>query len=305
MKKIFFIATFLLIISCSQDSINDLKKANNINIYLIKEGQLELHDSEIDLDALLLESSPWLKSTEIDFYDWSSHSFYLKNEKEKGHLGGRHFVVTSGNKRLFAGIFFPMLLSSLPALPSIFPEDGLFSPKDVIRFSPFGIYFTGGIEEKEDFKAELIAANLLREGIDVELAAITRINSSTLEYTFKVSNQEEENIYILDPAKMGNSRFHYYTNGVSLQQDNNYYWPQNFNPTASDFIKAEWYYKLLPGETITRTIELAAYDSLPKGKVKATFSFPGAQISETGLWKKSDGRIWLGHHVAEKELTIP
>lgn len=304
MKGLVVIVFAFLFLSCSQDSTDDIRKENNINIYLVEDGQLELHNSEIDLNGLQLESTPWVKSSEIDFYDWSAHSFYLKKEKEKGNLGGRHFVVSSGNKRLFAGIFFPMYLSSMPALPSITPADGLFSPKDVIRFSPFGINYPGNIEEEEDFKTELISANILKEGIDVKILELKPKNSTTLKYTYTIFNRDDEKLYILDSEKMGSGRFHYYTNGVSLQQDDNYFWPRDFNPISSTQIEQEWYYKLLPGESVTRTVELNGYDSLPQGKVKATFSFPGAHLKETASWKKSDGRIWLGHHVAEDEIII-
>lgn len=305
MKIPVFIFLIALFISCDQDEIEHFRNSNsNINIYIVKEGQLEFQESEINLNALELENTPWIKNSDIEFYDWSAQSFYLNKEAEKGKYSGRHFVVTSGEKRLFAGVFFPMFMSSFPSLPSISPEDGFFSPKDVIRFGHFGTIRPGQLDENQEFKSELISAGKLREGIKVELTNLKRQSSATLIYTFKVTNLEADVIYILDPQKMGSPRFHYYTNGVSLIKDDSYYWPQDFETIPSDNIKQNWYYRLTPGKSITRTVEITGYSALPSGKVKATFHFPGANLKNSGEWKKPDGRIWLGDFICEQELTL-
>lgn len=305
MKNLVLVLLIGLFWSCAEGEYENYRNEDSdVNIYLVKEGQLEINSSEFDLNLLELESTPWIKDADIEFYDWSAHSFYLRKETEKRGYSGRHFVVTSGQKRFFAGIFFPMEMSSFPALASISPEDGFFSPGDVVRFGRFGYFRPGNLNENKEFKAELISSGILREGIDVEIIALKRENSSTLKYTYRVTNIETENIYILDPDKMGTSRFHYYTNGVGLNKDDNYYWARDFESTPSDIIENSWYHKLLPGSSITRTVELNGYNSLPTGKVKATFRFSGADIKRSGEWKKADGRIWLGDFVTEKELNL-
>jgi hypothetical protein len=261
MKNLLFLLLIFILNSCSQDDISYNDRNSEINIYLVKEGQLEIRDSEIDLYSLELEDTPWLKSSDIEFYDWSAHAFYLKDEIEKGQHSGRHFVVTSGQKRLFAGIFFPMYMSSFPTLPSISPEDGFFTPKDVLQFGHFGFHQPGNLNGNMEFKGELISSGILREGIDVEITGLKRENSTTLKYTYKVTNKESGNIYILDPQEMGTPRFHYYSNGISFSKDDNYYWARDFESTASDHIKTSWYYKLKPGHSIMRTIELGGYNS--------------------------------------------
>ncbi len=305
MRKLIFICLVLLLVSCSDDLSSDYRRINsNINIYLVKEGQLEIHDSEPDLKTLKLERTPWVKDSEIEFYDWSAHAFYLNREKAKSDLGMRHFVVTSGEKRLFVGVFFPMYLSSIPSMPSILPNDGYFAPKDVIQFNRFGHYYPVDLDDKTEFKAELIDAGLLRDGIEVELTKIKKINSTTLEYTYSVVNHDFETIYILDSDKMHADRFHYYTNGINIRQDDKHYWSQNLETTASEEIEAGWYYKLLPGKSISRTVVMDGYESIPNEKVMATFRFPGSVLKKTGEWKKRDGRIWLGTYMVEKEITL-
>ena len=305
MKIIHFLSVVLFLTSCTIGDVEFYRSPDSdINIYLVKEGQLEFHESEIELNSLQLEENPWVKDSDIGFYDWSSHSFFLNKEVEKSIHSGKHFVVTSGKKRLFIGVFWPMYMSSIPMIPAISPEDEWFSPKDVVRFGQFGITRPGELDENTELKKELKAAGIFREGIKVELTNIKKSGSTSISYTFKITNRDLENIYLLDPKKMGDARFHYYTNGVSLQKDDKYYWPSDFETKASDNIKSNWYQKLLPGNSMTRTVTIAGFNSLPSGKVKATFRFPGAHNLKAGEWKKPNGRIWLGDYIAEAELSL-
>jgi hypothetical protein len=266
---------------------------SDINIFLVKEGQLLIHDSDVDLNSLELESTPWVKSTEIDLYDWSSHTFYLNTEKEKAKYSGRHFVVVSGDERLFIGVFFPMEMSSLPQIPSISPEDAIFYPKNVIHFGQLGHHFTGNLEEQKEFKKALISSDLLREGIKVELTRVKKKNQTTINYSFQVTNIDRENIYVLDPDKMGASRFHYVTNGTWFSVNNTYYFPNQVNNTAFDKVQDSWYCKLKPREKMTRNVDLSNFPSSPSGKAICSFSFPGSNM-KSGNWKKSGGRLWSG-----------
>lgn len=303
MKTIFYLFVLVLLTSCLGDVENYRNnQQSGIEIYIVKEGQLTVHDTVADLNLLKLESQPWVKSSEIELYDWSSHTFYLNTGKEKAKYSGRHFVVVSGEKRLFAGVFFPLHMSSFPKMPAVSPEDDLFYPKNVIHFGLFH-WFAGKMEQQSEFKKALIAADLLHEGIKVELTRVKRKNQTTIEYTFQVTNIDKENIYVLDPDKMGASRFHYVTNGTWFSKDNTYYFPNQVNHTAFDKVQDSWYYKLHPGEKITREVELSNFQSLPSGKVKCSFSFPGSNM-KSGEWKKSDGRIWIGDYYVEKELAL-
>jgi len=306
MKNNFYLFVLLSIFSCSQEEMSlHSTNGNQFSIWIIKEGQLEFRDSlsGIDLNSLTLESSPWVRSDEINLYDWSSHTFFLNSKKEKEKYSGRHFLVVSDGKRLFAGVFFPIYMSSIPSLPFISPEDGVFSPTDVIQFGQLGHQFTGDIENLENFRNELFLDGLLHEGIQVELISLKKKNSTTLLYSFEVTNNDNENLYILDPDKMGASHFHYITNGVWLEQNNSYYFPEQIPSTPFGLVPASWYYKLQPGRRITRTVELSGFALLPSGNVNCRFSFPGS-IIKSGEWKKYDGRIWLGDYFVEKEIEL-
>jgi len=304
MKTISYLFVLVFLTSCLGDIDSYRNNSqSDIKIYIIKEGQLTIHETDVDLNSIQLERNPWVKSSEIEFYDWSSHTFYLNTDKEKGKYSGRHFVVVSGDERLFIGVFFPMYMSSFPQMPSIIPEDGVFYPNNVIHFGQLGHQFTGNMEEQNEFKKVLISSGILREGIKVELTRLKKKNQNTIEYTFQVTNIDKENIYVLDPNKMGASRFHYVTNGAWFSKDNTYYFPNQVNHTVFDKVQDSWYFKLHPGEKMTRNVELSNFPSLPSGKVKCSFSFPGSNM-KSGEWKKSSGRIWIGDYYVEKELVM-
>jgi hypothetical protein len=75
--------------------------------------------------------------------------------------------------------------------------------------------------------------------------------------------------------------------------------------TPSETIHSNWYYKLLPGRSMTRTIKSEAYHNLPEGKVNAWFTFPSASSTiKNGEWKKKDGRIWMGSFSTSTEIDL-
>lgn len=296
----------IFVCSCAdEDFIHQRNGNSDFNIYLVKNNLYELRDTLANINLLELEAKPWVKATDIEFYDESANIFYLNKEVEKSPYSGRHFVICSGKKRLVLGVFWPMHMSSFPMFPSISPEDGFFGPKDIIQFGWYGNYNSSSLIENNEFKLELISAGLYKNGIDVQLIDLKRNNSSTLSYTFTVTNLDHENIYILDPNKMGSARFHYFTNGVYLNQGNKYFQPGNLESAPSETIHSNWYYKLLPGGSMTRTIKSDAYQNLPTGKVNASFTFPSASSTlQKGEWEKSDGRTWLGNFFTSTEIDL-
>ena len=306
MKYLIFLLIIFIFSSCIEGD-NDYRNKGDgtqISIFLVKSMQLHMDDPNIDLNSLELESKPWVKSSEIEFYDWSSHTFFLNTEKEKAKYSGRYFVVVSGEERLFLGTFFSMFMSSIPSVPSILAEDGMFSPKDVVCFGQLGHQFTGEINQQPEFKKALISSGLLRSGIKAELMAVKKKNGNTVIYTFEVTNLGNENLYILDPDRMGASHFHYVCNGVWFSKSNTYYFPSEIENTAFEKVDNNWYFKLRPKQTMTRSVELTNFPEVPEGKIKCRFSFPGSMIKKSGDWKKSDGRVWLGEFFVEKELEL-
>ena len=239
MKKLYFYLMVLLFSSCIDDDIDmqRLENGSGISIYIVKEGQLQIHSnpSKSEIDKLELERDPWVIPSEIEFYDWSAHTFYLKKPKDKNEYSGNHFVVASGNERLFAGVFFPPYLSSLPQIPSIVPMDG-FQPADIIQFGMFGHSYSGQPDKLANLREALIHSGLYHEGLSVEITHVVKKSATAVNYSFKVTNHDKTILYVLDPDKMGNCRFHYYTNGISFQKGNSYYYTNSKNNYPSEKI---------------------------------------------------------------------
>jgi len=296
---------FLIVSGCSFfDFVDDASRPGGINIYIVGDGQLSKYETEVDLNTLELERNPWVSMADIAFYDWSAHIFYLRKDKERERYSGRHFLVKWGDEPLFLGYFFPPFSSALSFYPSVIAADNYMYSDDVIEIGGiFGGFHDEAMDKNARFKKALKETGLFREGIHVELTSAHKKNASTVEYTLEITNLENKNIYVFDPDKMGSPRFHYYTNGVSFTKDGTSYYANSMEVTASEGVFSSWYCRLSPGKSITRTIELSGFDSLPSGKVNVRFHFPGYP-EKSGKWKKSDGRVWLGSYWIEQEITM-
>ena len=126
MKNLLLFLFVILLSSCTDEYSGYGDIGKGINIYLVKEGQIKRSQTDIDLESLEIEKTPWVKHSEIEFYDWSSHMFYLKNEKEREKYGDRYFLVKDGRHPLFLGYFMFPYSSSLSYFPSVVAWDNYF-----------------------------------------------------------------------------------------------------------------------------------------------------------------------------------
>ena len=138
-KKISEIIIFLLIILTSCSRLNDPQdRHGEFLVYLLKDENLTTEDAEsINMENLELAGEPWLETEEIKYYDFSSHTIYLKKEKEDFitsfdvSVFGRPFVVIAGNERIYLGSFHTPISSWMPKGPRIEHLDT--DPKDIIQ----------------------------------------------------------------------------------------------------------------------------------------------------------------------------
>ena len=81
MKAYYFIFCLLLLSIGCQDNVTNPTEDSTFGIYLLKNRTLNIQDIQnFNINELELESTPWLASTDIDFYDYSSHCIYLKKD---------------------------------------------------------------------------------------------------------------------------------------------------------------------------------------------------------------------------------
>jgi len=50
----------------------------------------------------------------------------------------------------------------------------------------------------------------------LEILILENSDISTIQYTFRLTNTDSEDLYVFDPDKTGSSVFHYYTNGIDF-----------------------------------------------------------------------------------------
>lgn len=303
MKYLLPLILLFLLSSCNKEDYHFIHNGEGINIFLVKEGQIERSQIEVDFDSLELEKLPWINQAEIDFYDWSAHTFYLKVKKERAKYSGNYFLVKHGYEPLFLGYFFPPPSSSFSYFPSVTAWDDGFYPNDVVELGGFGGFYKDTMNTFVQFKNALKKENLFREGINVELLSVTKKNSTTVEYTFQVKNLENDIIFVLDPNKTGTKHFHYYTNGVTLIKGTEHYSAEFQSESPDNGIPKEWFETINPGGSMIRSVELGDFIALPSGTVTCRFSFPG-HYPKNSSWKNKNGRFWLGDYWIKKELVL-
>ncbi len=330
--RLYYSLLLLLIITvrCSKDEIPIVEKKYDFAIYLLQDQELKIDDiltkaladqDSVELSKIEIQEHPWLTNDDIDFYDFSSHLIYLKQDKskflpERVDLGfpvswwDKPFVVLANGQKRYVGIFSSSLSSDKWPVPEI--NDGfnyLSYPNDLIyiQWSWFPAADLNDSRHDHIVKQALIKANILHEGIKVTLNKILFTENSdtaTVEYTYTIVNNDILNLYVFDPDKMGNKLFHFYNNGPSiLKSDETSTRESNFKvveiPNPSDYYNPDWFIKINSGDSITRTVNLKGYSFFPAGIYYCELFFQGARKIPKDQRVLPDGRYWIGQTVSD------
>jgi len=289
-------------------------------IYFLQNENFKMADVyESDLNKLKLASKPWLTENDIRFYDWSSHSIYLKRDKthffpnwENNKVNefppgwaDKPFVVVANGNRCYMGYFFS-LLSHLWIAPNIWDFDNSKTyPSDVLFIDWMWLYHDYP-QNNPDVKDALINVGLYHGGISVTfdttdvILNIENADTSTITYKFTITNNDENDLYIFDPENTGSSLFHYYTNGPvfkNLESGKLYEsrWKTIVKPPSQDYWSPDWFIKLKSGHSIKRTVSLKGYPYFPTGEYIFQFKYNGPRKEmEREVREIADGRYWLG-----------
>jgi hypothetical protein len=258
----------------------------------------------------------WLKmgdnsivpTSDIDFYDVSTHMIYLKKKLpylEKVDRGGSISVYV-GRDKIYNCSFHPLYLSSLPV--GAYTSNPRLHEEDIIRIS-FQPYT--GIEDRRDDE-RIIAAlkryNQYHEGLHCEIQSV-QVSNGKVVLKFELSNPDTFDYYYLDPDKMGFGLFHYFTNGPTFQTvpyAKSYTHQETvIRPEPWNSWKKEWLTLIKSGERKNISITYNQFESVPAGNYRMYFGFPGLNygISQKDLTLEN-GRIWMGSISAEKDVTI-
>jgi hypothetical protein len=300
MKRSFPIFIFLIffLASCEKETVDPQS-----------EPEQEIDNQDDNHDYLLkIGSSLVYDYNEIEMYDSSTHILYFKdNHPEFEETKNEAFAFFVNGDTVYMGYFWPMYFSSMPPGPYIanFP---LFYRNYALR-----------IDKRENFKPDprndprLIEAlkgrNLLHSGLSVKINSID-VQSSQITFTFSITNKDQSALLILDPEKMGLNLFHYFTNGLVIQ---NIPWTGTYitvkiphqTPSPWNGWKIEWLSRIAKGEIRTFVINYPLDSPLGQGEYRVSFEYPGLhyQISKDDL-VQGTGRIWLGSLEAAVNIVV-
>ncbi len=317
MRPILVVAIALLALGCSKHS-GPLSPGDEAGfaIFFLEDSSLTgFQAAQQDQNQLVLRKEAWLTDEDVQFYDFSSHCIYLKEDKrhffatDTGRffvfdpvLMDRPFVVVASGERCYVGSLRSGLLSTMPPGPYIDELDVGFYPVDVLHISMFP-GSEADVRGDGRIKDALVSLGLYRGGISLDLEGVRVLenaDTSTIEYRFRIANIDQEDLCVIDPDKMGSELFHYFTNGVVLHGNNRLYQSdyKKVKPPATSW-DPTWFVGIPAGSFIERTVTLKGYPAISPGSYSCQFTFDGPKVRKEDRYL-AGGRIWLGNVVSNR-----
>jgi hypothetical protein len=251
-----------------------------------------------------------LENSEIDYYDFSAHLIYLKDNHtllEKLYFGA--------SLKVFADSIFIYPVVQLPVASSWMPEGAIiwgmpfFYPDYLIAIDFMSIGNTVDMRGDSRIADVLKQNNQFHEGLNCTIESIDVSAENEVRIDLLLKNEDTFDYYYMDPLKMGTGLFHYYTNGLSFWDGENYRrYSHKIDVDRPETNKAwhmEWLSLIKSGEEIPVSIVYESFDTIPPGNFQASFEFPGLgrQISKNEI-QQENGRIWLGEMQLTSDITI-
>ena len=238
-----------------------------------------------------------LTSKDIVFYDRSTHLIYLKNDLELSkNVSG--FNVSIAEDTIYHGVIYSCILSSLPPSP-YFISDCFLYGHTILELGYYG--------ESTDLRNDprIIDAfensNLLRNGISCKIDKVeiqSFENHSQVTCTITIQNNDNINYYILDPKKMGDLDFNYFTGGLTIQtMDTKLTYPLRWSIQSGTWsnITMDDLSLLEKGSKTTYTFKSSDYNKMQSGKYTARFQFCGTKHCTPNFnLNQHNGRVWVG-----------
>ena len=278
-----------------------------INIYLLQDQQDTSNLNNEPLVNLKLNEKPWIASNNIERYDWSTHTIYLKSAVQLpdnyDNILGKYFVVTANGVPCYVGQFWGYHLSSIPQNP-VYNVPSERSEITCLPIDPsIGTLLELAVMDPRydvRVKQALVSSGLFFAGIDCVLDSVSVLqqsaNKTTISYTFSIINQTDKDIFVFDPLKMGTDIFHYYTNGIQFNAGRESIVRGrtdsiDFSPEA--YISMDWFVKLGNKEKITRTVTLSGYPEIPEEQYSCYFYYK-MPYRLLDMLNVSEGILWTG-----------
>jgi hypothetical protein len=290
----------------------------DFGIYFLKDTTITIQQVLAgNLSDFQITSTPFISNNDIEFYDWSSHCIYLKKDKSNifpnaysaspfpDSWRNRPFIVAVKGRNCYAGQMFMTYASYSLLCPGIWDFEVKYYPTDIIHINSM-VGFTTDKRDNEEVKNKLLELKLLHNGLSLNIDSLWIQNNDTalVRYKLTIINNDSDNLYVLDPDKMGTELFHYYTNGpvfynTLTKQTYNSIFKEVKTPNPYNSYDPSWFTKIESGKALTRTIILKGYQHLPAGQYfcEMTFANP-VYIKKQDRWL-NDGRYWMGDQKSE------
>lgn len=256
---------------------------------------------------LKTESGLEYKFSDIELYDSSAYIFYFRgSHDELKEIGKQPFSFFENGEALYSGYFWPAYLNSLPDGPYIWTSPSFYGTY-VLKID----YMSNtkpDIRNSYRMIAVLNKRGLLHSGLSITYNSLT-INGTSLAFSFTVTNNDQSDLLILDPAKMGINLYHYFTNGLTIRdQDFNEVYSCNIDAASPDPWNSwspDWLSLLKSGDSKQFTLNYTILTPISPGEYKAYFEFPGLsyQVLKEQLYQ-GNSRIWLGDIQLIKRITV-
>jgi hypothetical protein len=250
-----------------------------------------------------------LDLSDIEYYDFSSHIIYLK---ENNRLSGEYEKLQGASILVNGTEIYPLKIhesysSNWPVGPHINRITDNFGDF-AFRISYNNDPSIGGNQDPRN-DPRIISAlkknNKYREGLSIETESMTR-QGNQITFRFKLRNNDLHSYYLLDPNKMGDGLFHYFTNGLVFFDSQKMEYQQNKipneQPASSRFWSMNWM-SVIKGKE-TKVFEFVyPFENVPTGEnLNFSFNFPSLElsISNGSDLDQNSGRIWLGNLVIQQ-----
>ena len=314
-KSILILCISITIYCCHKGNEPVIPETNyNFGLYYLRDSIIKIYNIlDTDLNSLELEKKPFISDQDVEFYDFSSHCIYLKQDKSNffpynpgldpfpRSYFDKPFILVGNGNRCYAGYIQSVThVTDFWHVPDIDYFSMKLYPKDILHID-WEFDFAEDGRDNESVKEALINTNLYHAGIRVEITniAIYQSDTSTVVYTIKIANNDKDNLYVFDPDKIGTELFHFYTNGPRLLDTNlRLAYDSDYNifkvPEPISKWDPEWFTKIESNNSIKRTIILKGYPFIPFGEYLCQFSFNVVLLIEKGSRILPDGRYWIG-----------
>lgn len=260
--------------------------------------------------SITLRDTLLVQYNDIEYYDSSSHLIYLKkNVSYAEYLAGTFKVYVDGVEIYsgFHGIF-----------PGLAPRGPNLTINEYTINLDFASYIDSLGNNVPDPRSDprIIESfkkfNQFYEGLSCKIDTIIFSSSNHVTMELDLANNDAINYYYLDPDKMGNNLYHYFTNGLTTWDftNNKCFYFYNIDSVERPVPWNKWekdWLSLIKGKEHKKiSISYSDFEPLAPGEYNMSFSFPGLhpyQIDKSDF-EQENGRIWLGNLSAEKEITI-